>query len=408
MRNGDIYAALGVRRRLNAAGTLTRLGGKLMAPEVSAAMAAAARHSVDIAELQAAASRSIARITGAEAGMVTCGAAAALTLAAAASMTRWDIARMAALPHAEAFPHEILIPRTHRTGYAHALSAAGARLVDIGHNDRGTGAGVRGLEAWEIEAAITPLAAAFAFSVNPENIDELALVVAVCKPHGLPVIVDGAAQLPPKRNLRRFFELGADLVAFSGGKAIGGPQASGILAGRRELVGAALVQQLDMDVSPANWAPPGLIDRAALKGVPHHGLGRGFKVGKEEIVGLLTALERFAAADDEAANGLLEERLKRIEAQLGAPKSLRTRVLPAREAGRVPHLHLQVDSAVAGSDALALSRRLQEGDPPVHLSERLAVQGTLIVDLQALPPEDDAAVVAALRRVFARNQQEEP
>ncbi|HSH06311.1 MAG TPA: hypothetical protein VLA41_01505 [Burkholderiales bacterium] len=402
MGNGDIYAALGVRRRLNAAGTLTRLGGKLMAPGVSAAMAAAARHSVDMAELQAAASRTIERVTGAEAGMVTCGAAAALTLAAAASMTRWDIARMAALPHAEAFPHEILIPRTHRTGYAHALSAAGARLIDIGHNDRGTGAGVRGLEAWEIEAAITPLSAAFAFSGDPEHVDELALVVSVCKLHGLPVIVDGAAQLPPKRNLRRFFELGADLVAFSGGKAIGGPQASGILAGRRELVGAALVQQLDMDVSPATWAPPGLIDRAALKGVPHHGLGRGFKVGKEEIVGLLTALEHFAAADDEAANGVLEERLRRIEAQLGAPKSLRTRVLPAREAGRVPHLHLQIDAAVAGSDALALSRRLQEGDPPVHLSERLAARGTLIVDLQALPPEDDAAVVAALRRVFAR------
>lgn len=402
MRNGDIYAALGVRRRINAAGTLTRLGGKLMAPEVSAAMAAAARHSVDMAELQAAASRSIARITGAEAGMVTCGAAAALTLAAAASMTRWDIARMAALPHAEAFPHEILIPRTHRTGYAHALSAAGATLVDIGHNDRGTGAGVRGLEAWEIEAAITPRSAAFAFSANPGNIDDLALVVAVCKPRDLPVIVDAAAQLPPKGNLRRFIELGADLVAFSGGKAIGGPQASGILAGRRDLVGAALVQQLDMDVSPGTWAPPGLIDRAALKGVPHHGLGRGFKVGKEEIVGLLSALERFAGADDEAANGVLEERLRRIEAQLGAATGLRTRLLPAREAGRVPHLHLQVDSAVAGSDALALSRRLQEGDPPVHLSERLAVQGTLIVDLQASPPEDDAAVVAALRRVFAR------
>lgn len=400
MKDGDIYGSLGVRRRLNAAGTLTRLGGKLMAPEVSAAMAAAARHSVDMAELQAAASRSIARITGAEAGIVTSGAAAALTLAAAASMTRWDVARMAALPHAENFPHEILIPRTHRTGYAHALSAAGARLIDIGHNDRGTGAGVRGLEAWEIEAAITPRSAAFAFSANPGNIDDLALVVAVCKARGLPVIVDAAAQLPPKRNLRRFFEQGADLVAFSGGKAIGGPQASGLLAGRGDLVGAALVQQLDMDVSPGTWAPPDLIDRAALTGVPHHGLGRGFKVGKEEIVGLLTALERFAAADDEAANRDLEQRLGRIAAQLSTASGLSARVLPAREAGRVPHLHLQIDAAIAGADAFALSRRLQEGDPPVHLSERLATQSILIVDLQALPPEDDATVVAALRRVL--------
>ena len=290
MSDTNPYAALGVKRRINAAGTLTRLGGALMTREVTDAMAAAARWSVDIGELQAAASRTIARVTGAEAGLVTTGAAAALTLAAAAAMTRWDVARMAALPHAEGFPNEILLPRTHRTGYAHALQAAGARLVDLGHNDRGTGAGVRGIEAWEIEAAITPRTVAFAFAANPANVDDLPVVAAVCRARGLPVIVDAAAQLPPKRNLRRFVELGADLVAFSGGKAIGGPQASGLLAGRRDLVGAALVQQLDMDVAPETWTPPDLIDRSALKGVPHHGLGRGFKAGKEEIVGLLVAL----------------------------------------------------------------------------------------------------------------------
>ena len=399
MDSRDIFATLGVRRRINAAGTLTRLGGTLMAPEVVAAMASAARQSVDIAELQAAASRTIARLTGAQAGFVTSGAAAALTLAAAASMTRWDVARMAALPHAEGFPHQILIPRTQRTGYAHAFEAAGARLVDIGHNDRGTGAGVRGLEAWEIEAAIGPDTAAFAFSAHAGNIDDLQAVAAVCRPRGVPVIVDAAAQLPPKANLRRFIELGADLVAFSGGKAIGGPQASGILAGRRDLVGAALLQQLDMDVAPASWTPPELIDRAALQGVPHHGIGRGFKVGKEEIAGLLVALERFAAADDEAANDRLEARLREIEKRLGACKGLGTRLLGAREAGRVPHLYLRLDAAT-GIDALELSRRLQADDPPVHLSERLAAQNTLIVDLQALAPEDDPAVAGSVRRAL--------
>src|SRR5262245_61512449 len=185
----DPYARLGVRRRINAAGALTRLGGAVMAPEVVAAMAAAARASVDIGELQDAASARIAAATGAEAGLVTTGAAAALTLAAAAAMARFDVARMAALPHAEGFPRDILLPRTHRTGYAHALAAAGARLVDIGHNDRGAGAGVRGLEAWEIEAALSPSVAAFGFSANPATIADLPTVVAVCTPRGIPVIV---------------------------------------------------------------------------------------------------------------------------------------------------------------------------------------------------------------------------
>jgi len=388
----DVYAALGVKRRINAAGTLTRLGGALMDGEVVSAMAAAARASVDIGELQAAASRTISRITTAQAGIVTTGAAAALTLAAAAAMTRWDIARMAALPHAESFPNEILLPRTQYTGYAHALRASGARLVDIGHNDRGTGAGVRGLEAWEIEAAITPRTAAFAFSASPGNILDLKIITEVCRPRDIPVIVDAAAQLPPRSNLKKFLQLGADLVAFSGGKAIGGPQASGILAGRRDLVGAALVQQLDMDVSPDTWVPPDLIDVQAMKGVPHHGLGRGFKAGKEEIVGLLVALERYAAADDEASNAALEKRLQRIASELGdgIPKKL----LSARETGRVPQLHLTLENPIA------LSARLQAGEPPVHLSERFAAQGILIVDPQALRPEDDAAVVAALRNAL--------
>ena len=389
----DIYAALGVKRRINAAGTLTRLGGAPMHEEVVAAMTAAARASVDIAELQQAASGTISRVTGAQAGIVTTGAAAALTLAAAAAMTRWDVVKMAALPQTEGFANEILLPRTHHTGYAHALRAAGARIVDIGHNDRGTGAGVRGLEPWEIEAAIRQSTAAFAFSANPSNLSDLAVVVEACKSKDIPVIVDAAAQLPPKANLRRFFELGADLVAFSGGKAIGGPQASGILAGRRDLVGAALVQQLDMDVSPETWSPPALIDRAALNGVPHHGLGRGFKAGKEEIVGLLVALERFAAADDAASNAALEARLERIAQALGDLRGVAKRIVPARETGRVPQLHL----SLADRDALELSRRLQAAPTPVHLSERFAAQGILIVDPQALRPEDDAALAEAVR-----------
>lgn len=400
MTANDIYASLGVKRRINAAGTLTRLGGALMAPEVIAAMAAAARASVDIAELQAAASRAIARVTGAEAGMITTGAAAALTLGTAAVMTRWDVAKMAALPHAEGFAHEVLIPRTHRTGYVHAVAAAGARLIDIGHNDRGTGAGVRGLEAWEIESAITERTAAFAFSANMESVRDLPTVVAVCRKRSIPVIVDAAAQLPPKSNLRHFIELGADLVAFSGGKAIGGPQASGILAGRRDLIGAALVQQIDMDVSPETWSPPDLIDRAKLTGVPHHGLGRGFKAGKEEIVGLLAALERFVSADDAATNAALEVRLKAIAKALEGARGVSTRIVPASVTGRTPVIEVAIDPAAAGCTAIELSGKLQKGDPPVHLSERYTARGVLTVDPQVLQPEDDAPLAAAVRRAI--------
>jgi L-seryl-tRNA(Ser) seleniumtransferase len=127
-----------------------------------------------------------------------------------------------------------------------------------------------------------------------------------------------------------------------------------------------------------------------MKGVPHHGLGRGFKAGKEEIVGLVVALERFAAADDEAANAALEKRLQRIAKEVQAP----SRLLSARETGKVPQLHVTV------KDPLELSRRLQAGDPPVHLSERFAAQGILVVDPQALRPEDDAVLTGALRKVL--------
>ena len=380
----DIYAKLGVKRRINAAGTLTRLGGSPMAPEVLDAMRAAAESAVDIGELQSAASRIIARTTGAEAGLVTSGASAALTLAAAACLAGYDIARMARLPDTRDMPNEIVMARTHRNAYDHALRLAGATIVDIGHNDRGTGAGVRGLEAWEIEAAFGPRTAAFCFAANAETKHDLPRVAEVCGRRGVPVIVDAAAQLPPSTNLRAFIAAGADLVVFSGGKAIGGPQSSGILAGKRDLVASALLQQLDMDVVPERWSAPDFVDRAKVPAPPHHGLGRGFKVGKEEIVGLLVALERFATSDDLARLRAIEARLAKIaEALRGAT----TRIV----AGKVPTLEIVTDDA---SRPLA---RLTAYDPPVHVGERKTEAGILIVDLQAVRPDDDPVLIRALK-----------
>lgn len=384
----SILAGLGLVPVINAAGTLTRLGGQPMAPEVAAAMAEAAGVSLDMAALQLAAGRALARATGAEAGMVTTGAAAALTLAAAACLAGNDPARMAALPHTEALANEILIPRTHRTQYSRAVAVAGARLVDVGHNDRGTGAGIRGLEAWEIAAARTPRTVGFLFAATPATLPELPRIAAACRAVALPVIVDAAAQLPPASNLTRIIADGADLVAFSGGKAIGGPQASGILAGRADLVGSALVQMLDMDVPPETWRPPLGLNMA---GPPHHGIGRGFKAGKEEIVGLLVALERFLARDEAAEAAAITARLEAMQAAL-AP--LPVQLLDARATGRLPVLELLLPTPEA---ARALALRLREGSPAVHVSERRAAEARLTIDAQALRPADDSALVAAIR-----------
>lgn len=385
-----IYQRLGVARRINAAGTLTRLGGSLMAPEVLDAMREAAGASVDIAQLQTAASGIIAAATGAQAGIVTSGASAALTLATAACLARWDVARMAALPDTRAMPNQVLMARTQRNSYDHAIRVAGAQIVDIGHNDRGTGAGIRGLERWEIDAAVSERTAAFVFVATSDSIGSLAMVVDALHAHGLPVIVDAAAQLPPRDNLRRLVEAGADLVLFSGGKAIGGPQSSGILAGRRDLIGSALVQMMDMDVHPQTWSASPLIDRDALKGIPHHGIGRGFKVGKEEIAGLLVALERFVARDDLAVAARLRQRLSAIADAL-AGAALAVRRVDGDDPGSVPMLELHV-----GASAQALSRRLQHGDPPVHLGEGRLESGILTINPLALQEQDDAELVRCL------------
>jgi D-glucosaminate-6-phosphate ammonia-lyase len=394
----SIYERFGVRTRINAAGLLTRLGGSLMPVEVLDAMTEAAGSFVDMAELQAAASVVIARHTGAEAGLVTAGAAAALTVGTAACLAGLDPARMDRLPETDDFPNEVVMCRTHRTGYDHAIRAAGARIREVGFNDRATGAGVRDVETWELEAAITPRTAAIAYMAAPGSRPPLAEVAALAHRHRLPVLVDAAAQLPPPENLRRFVADGADLVAFSGGKAIRGPQGTGILCGRRDLVGSAALQQLDLDVRPETWRPPeDLLPRLPLGGIPHHGIGRGCKVSKEEIVGLLVALERFVALDHAGERARQERLLLALRGQLAGTPHLEARFLPAAETGRDPLLELHLDEAGLGLSAFQLSLVLQHGDPPVHLGERRAVDGILTINPVGLRDGEEAIVAARLR-----------
>ena len=302
----NVYETIGVRTIINASGPSTRLSGGIMDPEVADAMHEASQYCVDIAELQARASEVIAEITGAEAGYVTSGAAAGLLLGTAACVTGPDPGKMNRLPDTEGMKNEVIMSRSQRNFYDHAIRSVGVKLVEVGIADRYSGAGVRDTEAWEIADAITERTAAVCYVANPRALPPLEEVVEVAHARGVPVIVDAAGQLPPRSNLQAYISMGADLVAFSGGKAIGGPQGSGILCGRRDLIMCVALQHLDMDVLKPQWNPPeSLIDKSILPGAPHHGIGRPCKVGKEQIVGLLTALERFAGEHlDSARRGV--------------------------------------------------------------------------------------------------------
>ena len=351
-----IYDELGVAKLINGCGTVTRLSGGTMAPEVSEAMRQASEASVDMVALQAAACRVIRAATGAPAGIVTSGASAALLLGAAACIAGLDPLRINALPDVADGRREFIVVRSQRNMYDRALLVAGGRIVEVGIADRYSGPGVRDAAPWEIAAAITKNTAGIYYLADARSKPSLRAVVEVAHDHSLPVLVDAAGQLPPTDNLGRFFDDGADLVCFSGGKAIGGPQSSGILAGRADLVASALVQMLDLDVFDSFFAPPE--EFAALRqmrGLPHHGIGRSCKVGKEEIAGLCVALQRFAAADPVARFAAWQDRLELIVAA-----SARSGMLIA--SGPIPILSLDLGSPDAAD---ALARRLLAGRPAI-------------------------------------------
>ena len=385
----SLMARYGLKRRVNAAGPLTRLGGSLMSDAVLDAMREAAHCSFDMPDLQARVGAAIAVHTGTEAAMVTTGASASLTLGTAACLAGFDAARMDRLPDSSGMPNVVLMARPHRNAYDHAIRLAGAVIRDVGFDDRYAGSGIRGVEPWEYEAAIGPETVAIAFTVTMENAAGLPDVCAVAKAHGLPVIVDAAAQLPPASNLKRFTAMGADLVAFSGGKAIGGPQATGILAGRRDLIASALLQQQDMDVNPLYWAPPpNLVQRAQVKGIPHHGLGRGFKAGREEIVGLLAALDAFVARDETAWLAGMNRRLAVIAARISGSTPIETRLIDHGD-GRAPELSLRFGGH-NGLTAAFAAEKLRALDPAIHLAEDGMADGRLTIKLMAMKESDDS------------------
>ena len=333
-----IYDDIGVTRVINAAGSMTYLGGSLIAPEVLAAMNEAAGSFVVMEELMAWAGTEIARLTGTEAGLVTTGTSGGILLAAAACLTGTDRQRMRNLPDTGGAKNEFVVQKLHRISFDHAVRVAGGRLVEAG--DGG------GTTAQQIEAAIgEQTAAVFHVVLDPKPTVALERVVAIAHASGVPVIVDAAAELPPVDNLRAFAATGADLVIFSGGKEISGPNDTGILCGRGELVSAAAAQAF-----------------------PNRGIGRSLKVSKEQIVGLIFALRRFAAMDYEVQMQRWQTMAQSMCDRLRDVEGISARVDYATTGSRplcIPRTRLQLDEEALGLSVAQVETALEQGQPAV-------------------------------------------
>ena len=269
--------------------------------------------------------------------------------------------------------NEVIIPRSHRNFYDHAVRSAGVSLIEVGISDRFSGAGVRDTEAWEIADAISDQTAAIVYVAQSFAQPPLPQVTAVAHKCGVPVIVDAAGQLPPAANLKRFIREGADAVCFSGGKTIGGPQGAGILCGRRNLISAAALQHLDLDVYYDLWdPPPALIDKSVLPGAPQHGIGRPCKVGKEQIAGLVVALQKFVAESDEVRHARWSQCIQNLADAIGDLPGCDIRMEASRT---IPVLRLALSPAERGVE---VTRQLMEGDPSIHISTSSVYDGVLI------------------------------
>jgi L-seryl-tRNA(Ser) seleniumtransferase len=274
MTVADIYDELGITRIINCATTYTRLGGSTMAPEVAQSMADASQAFVDIASLVEAVGKRLAILTNNDAAYVSNGAAAGLSLATAACIAGDDPSLISRLPtDMDGLKAEIVVHRMHRIWYDQAVRNAGARLVEIGHSYE--------TQTWELDGAITDRTAAVLYVAGAHlarNTLSLEYVIERAHARGVPVIVDAAAQVPPVTNLWHFTrDLGADVAIFSGGKSLRGPQNSGLVVGTEEM-----------------------IRKIRFNGPPNQRFGRSLKVGKETMIGLLKAVERYVSLDHDA------------------------------------------------------------------------------------------------------------
>lgn len=335
----EMYRSLGVKSLINASGTTTMWGGTKLRPEVAEVMRKTSTVMVDINELNRAAGKVLAEICGAEAGLVVSGSGGGLVMQAAAVMTGNDTTKMVRLPNSTGMKNEIIIHKSHRFAYDQLYRAAGAKFVEIGDGRR--------CYPWQLEAAFTEHTAAVAYlfaSFVSRRAIPLSQVCEIAHARGAPVIVDAASTLPPRDNLRRYIREGADLVILSGGKGVRGPQGTGILVGRADL-----------------------IEAATGNAAPNQFLGRSMKVAKEEIMGLVAALEIFNNEDEDAEVAHHRELAQRVVDALIEIPGLNVSVQHDEWNYLVPTALIEFTPEWNGPSRDEVLQAMATGEPVVHL-----------------------------------------
>ncbi len=373
----DVYDQLGIKELINAAGTYTIVGGSRMSSQTLEAMAQAAHSHVDLGQLRQVICRQLAQLTGNEGAYVTCGAAAGLYLATAAAVAKKADRPLARVSPEEASQWEVIIQRSHRNGYDWSLRQLGVKIVEVGYpNDMSP------TVALDLVEAITPRTAAVMYTAGGGWVPPGALsfdqTIEIAGEYNLPVIVDAAAQLPPVENLWRFTEAGAAACVFSGGKDLKGPQASGLLVGKK-------------------W----LIDLCLQTGFPNHGIGRMLKVGREEMVGLWAAVQQYVQMDHIARERWCEEQVTKIRSAFAGDDRVEvTRVFPNEAGQPLPRAVVRF-SAASSEKAISevVERKLLEGDPAIYV--KTAANDAVYVNPMTLTDAEVDRVILRLQGIVA-------
>ncbi len=360
----SLYASLGVKPVINGVGVVTVLGGSIMPPEVIRAMEEASRYFIPLPELEKRVGARIAELLQAPAAMVTCGAASAIAVGTAACLSQGDPAKLRQLPNREGIRFEVIQQKSHRSGYEHQMELCGAKIVTVETRQ-------------ELDAAINERTGMMFFlnKGEPDGQIKSAEFVQIGKQRGVPTMNDAASDATPKENLWKYTKLGFDLVIFSGGKALRGPQSSGLLLGRKDLIEASL---------PAMS--------------PFGGIGRGMKVGKEELCGLLAAVERYLKVDHDAEYRELEARVASIRTALKGVSGVQTDRHVPIIANEVPHVTVQWDESARGLTSQQVTERLLAADPPIHVQR--PGKGQLLISVWMMRGDEHKIVGRRLREIL--------